>query len=77
MNERHSQNLSINNKKLQILIRGGSNIRKIPTKLKIMAQDSSGKKFNRIPEHKRKVGGKTITVKEHIRSNRKDSKGKK
>lgn len=57
---------------------GGSNIKKIPTNLKIniMAKDSSGKKFNRIPEHKRKVGGKTITVKEHIRSNRKDSKGK-
>ncbi len=44
-------------------------------KIKIMAKDSSGKKFNRIPEHKRKVDGKTITVKEHIRSNRKDSKG--
>jgi hypothetical protein len=42
-----------------------------------MAKDSAGKKFNRIPEHKRRVGGKTITVKEHIRSNRKDSKGKK
>ena len=57
---------------------GGSNIKKIPTNLKIniMAKDSSGKKFNRIPEHKRKVGGKTITVKEHIRSNRIDSKGK-
>lgn len=57
---------------------GDSNIKKIPTnlKIKIMAKDSSGKKFNRIPEHKRKVGGKTITVKEHIRSNRKDSKGK-
>ena len=41
-----------------------------------MAQDSSGKKFNRIPEHKRKVGNKTITIREHIRSNRKDSKGK-
>ena len=45
--------------------------------IKIMAKDSAGKKFNRIPEHKRRVGGKTITVKEHIRSNRKDSKGKK
>lgn len=42
-----------------------------------MAKDLSGKKFNRIPEHKRKVGSKTITIKEHIRSNRKDSKGKK
>jgi hypothetical protein len=40
-----------------------------------MAKDSTGKKFNRIPEYKRKIGDKTITVKEHIRSNRKDSKG--
>ena len=43
----------------------------------IMAKDSQGKKFNRIPEHTKKVDGKTITVKEHIRSNRKDSGGKK
>ena len=42
-----------------------------------MAKDSSGKKYNRIPEHKRKVGCKTITVREHVRSNRKDSSGKK
>lgn len=42
-----------------------------------MAQDSEGRKFNRIPEHTRKVGGKTITVKSHVRSNRSDSKGKK
>jgi len=42
-----------------------------------MAKDSNGKKFNRIPEHTKKVNGKTITVKEHIRSNRKDSSGKK
>ncbi len=41
-----------------------------------MAKDSSGKKFNRIPEHQRKLGGKTIVIKGHIRSNRKDSKGK-
>lgn len=46
-------------------------------KLSFMAQDSSGRKFNRIPEHTRKVGGKTITVKPHVRSNRSDSKGKK
>ncbi len=54
-------------------MQGDSNIWKIPKilKIKIMAKDSSGKKFNRIPEHKRKIGGKTITVKEHIRSNRK------
>lgn len=42
-----------------------------------MAKDSNGKKFNRIPEHTKNVNGKTITVKEHIRSNRKDSSGKK
>ncbi len=42
-----------------------------------MAKDSSGKKFNRVPEHTRKVNGKSITIKEHIRSNRKDSKGSK
>tara|TARA_R110002049_G_scaffold293455_1_gene478466 strand:+ start:1679 stop:1807 length:129 start_codon:yes stop_codon:yes gene_type:complete len=42
-----------------------------------MAKDSNGKKFNRIPEHKKNVKGKTIIVKEHIRSNRKDSSGKK
>jgi hypothetical protein len=42
-----------------------------------MAQDASGKKFNRIPEHTKKVGGKTVTVKEHIRSNPKTSTGKK
>lgn len=44
-------------------------------KLKKMAKDSSGKKFNRIPAHTKVVDGKTINVKEHIRSNRKDSKG--
>jgi len=42
-----------------------------------MAKDSQGRKFNRIPEYKRKSGGRTITVKSHIRSNRTDSKGKK
>ncbi len=42
-----------------------------------MAKDSSGKKYNRIPEHTKKVDGKTITVREHVRSNRKDSNGKK
>jgi hypothetical protein len=44
-------------------------------KLKKMAKDASGKKFNRIPAHTKVVDGKTIKVKEHIRSNRKDSKG--
>ena len=42
-----------------------------------MAQDSSGRKFNRIPGYTKKVGGRTIKVKPHIRSNRSDSKGKK
>lgn len=42
-----------------------------------MAQDSKGRKFNRVEEHTKQVGGKTVTVKEHIRSNRNDSKGKK
>ena len=41
-----------------------------------MAQDSKGRKFNRIPGHTRKVDGKTVSVKPHIRSNRSDSKGK-
>lgn len=40
-----------------------------------MAKDSAGRKFNRIPGHTRKVNGKTIKVRPHIRSNRKDSKG--
>lgn len=42
-----------------------------------MAKDSDGKKFNRIPAHTKKVGGKTVKVKEHVRSNRNDSKGDK
>lgn len=42
-----------------------------------MAKDTSGKKFNRIPEHTRVVNGKTIIVPAHVRSNRSDSKGKK
>lgn len=42
-----------------------------------MAKDADGRKFNRIPEHTKKVDGKTVKVKEHIRSNRTDSKGKK
>lgn len=41
-----------------------------------MAQDAKGRKFNRVPAHTRKVGGKTIKVKPHIRSNRSDSNGK-
>lgn len=42
-----------------------------------MAQDSSGRKFNRIPGHTKKIDGKTIKVRPHIRSNRSDSSGKK
>ncbi|MBI6118868.1 hypothetical protein [Salegentibacter maritimus] len=39
----------------------------------IMAKDSEGRKFNRIPGHTKTVGGKAIKVKPHIRSNRNDS----
>ena len=42
-----------------------------------MAQDKAGRKFNRIPEYTREQNGKTIHVREHVRSNRKDSTGKK
>ncbi len=42
-----------------------------------MAKDSKGKKFNRIEEYARVVDGKKQVVDEHVRSNRKDSKGKK
>jgi hypothetical protein len=45
--------------------------------VKIMAKDSEGKKFNRIPAHTKVVDGKKVEVREHIRSNRSDSKGKK
>ena len=41
-----------------------------------MAQDKKGRKYNRIPAYTRLVNGKTQSVKEHVRSNRKDSKGK-
>lgn len=40
-----------------------------------MAKDASGRKFNRIPGYTKKVNGKTIKVKPHIRSNRTDSRG--
>lgn len=41
-----------------------------------MAKDSKGRKFNRIPAHNRTLSNGTIVyVKEHIRSNRKDSSG--
>ena len=42
-----------------------------------MAKDSAGRKFNRIPAYTKTVGGRTIKVKSHIRSNRSDSSGKK
>lgn len=42
-----------------------------------MAKDSQGRKYNRIPGYTRTVGGKTVIVKPHVRSNRKDSDGKK
>ncbi len=42
-----------------------------------MAQDSQGRKFNRIPEYTKVVNGKKVTVPAHVRSNRSDSKGKK
>lgn len=40
-----------------------------------MAKDSDGRKYNRIPEHTKVVNGKKVTVREHVRSNRNDSKG--
>jgi len=43
----------------------------------IMAKDSDGRKFNRIPEYDRVQNGKTIHVSAHIRSNRSDCKGQK
>ena len=42
-----------------------------------MAQDSKGRKFNRIPGYTKTVGGKRVSVKPHVRSNRSDSNGKK
>lgn len=43
---------------------------------RLMAKDSKGRKFNRIPEHVREVNGKLVHVKSYIRSNRTDCKGK-
>lgn len=41
-----------------------------------MAKDKAGRKFNRIPEHTRTLkDGTKVTVKSHVRSNRKDSRG--
>ena len=42
----------------------------------IMARDSDGRKFNRIPEYDRVQNGKTIHVSAHVRSNRSDLKVK-
>lgn len=42
-----------------------------------MAQDSAGRKYNRILGYTKIVDGKTVKVKPHVRSNRSDSKGKK
>ena len=41
----------------------------------LMAKDSKGRKFNRIPEYVREQNGKPVRVKAHIRSNRSDCKG--
>ena len=43
----------------------------------IMAKDSEGRKFNRIPAYDRVQDGKVIHVPAHIRSNRSDCKGHK
>lgn len=42
-----------------------------------MAKDSDGRKYNRIPGYTKKMGNKKVRVKPHVRSNRKDSSGKK
>ena len=47
------------------------------TGYKIMAKDSEGRKFNRIPAYDRVQDGKVIHVPAHIRSNRSDCKGQK
>lgn len=43
----------------------------------IMAKDSAGRKFNRIEAYDREVNGKTIHVREHVRSNGRTCKGHK
>ena len=42
-----------------------------------MAKDSAGRKYNRIEAYDRKVDGKTIHVREHVRSNMKTCTGQK
>ena len=44
---------------------------------KIMAKDSEGRKYNRIPAYDRVQDGKVIHVPAHVRSNRSDCKGQK
>ena len=43
----------------------------------IMAKDSEGRKYNRIPVYDRVQDGKVIHVSAHVRSNRNDCKGQK
>ena len=43
----------------------------------IMAKDSEGRKYNRIPAYDRVQNGKVIHVTAHVRSNRSDCKGQK
>ena len=52
----------------------------IPAKgraIMIMAKDSEGRKYNRIPAYDRVQNGKVIHVTAHVRSNRSDCKGQK
>ncbi len=43
-----------------------------------MAKDSKGRKFNRIASYTKTLSsGEVVTVKAHVRSNRKDSTGSK
>ncbi len=44
--------------------------------MNVMAKDSKGRKFNRIPEHDRVQNGKVIHAKAYARSNRCYCKGK-
>ena len=43
----------------------------------IMAKDSEGRKYNRIPAYDRVQDGKVIHVPAHVRGNRSDCKGQK
>lgn len=46
------------------------------TGMNVMAKDSKGRKFNRIPKHDRVQNGKVVHVKAYVRNNRCDCKGK-